>query len=160
MVETRKPKPKIWLIAAIALITTFAACLSVIFLIPAVLFGGLSGCPASSQSAIEGRIHIDFPPSAKNIDCGYFFFQGSEAWARFEMSPSDLDTFLATTYVTSVTDQPVPDDVEFHFSTMFVRDHLYGEYRGEWIPGELMQQYILIDIDDPNTYIVFFQAWF
>jgi hypothetical protein len=117
----------------------------------------MGNCAPDSQAVLESQAHIEFPPSANHIDCGYIFMQGSEAWIRFEMSPSDLDTFLASTFVLSVDKTPIPDNVNFHYPTEYIREHLYGKGSGE--EGRVsFTHYILIDITDPERYVVYVEA--
>jgi hypothetical protein len=116
-------------------------------------------CSADTQSVIDGQAFMDFPPGAHDIDCGFIFFQGGEAWARFRIPSSELDTFLASTYVETVEDVPVPEDAHFHYNTLFVRDYLYGEGRFEE-PGFIVQQFFLVDVHDPDTYDIYFEMWY
>ena len=138
------------------------ACVAICVLVPFLhwLLGGSTNCPGDVQSAIEGRAHIDIPASARNIDCGYIFMQGSDMWARFQIPPSDLDAFVQCTSVTSVSSRPIPKGVSFSYNTWFVKKYLYGDY-SETIPSQggyaMIEQHILVDIHDPTVYTVYFQ---
>jgi len=127
------------------------------------ILSAADSCPPDSQATVEDYAHLKFPPSVSKLDCGYILFQGSEGWAKFEMSPDDLDAFVESTMVGSVSRRPAAQRAKFRYDISAITNPLYGEYHGihpEGGPETFLSQYILIDTRDPHVYVVYFGALF
>ena len=110
-------------------------------------------CNVSNPSGIEDVAHFKFPPSAKLLTSGCGGFQGWSAWTSFEMKPSDLTLFLATTSVKApLSSNNRPEKIScFCDEPQKITNYLYGEYRSfKW------EEEVFIDTHDKNLYTVYF----
>jgi hypothetical protein len=111
-------------------------------------------CPESDPNQIEEVARFRLPPSTSNLWSWCGGMQGWAAYARFEMSPSDLNGFVSSTIVQPplstigrperliASDQSeIPDEVSLY---------LYGLY-----DSAEFDQEIFIDISDAEKYIVY-----
>lgn len=110
-------------------------------------------CAPSNPAGIEAIAQFRLPPSAKLLASNCGGLQGWVAWAKFEMSPSDLDTFLATTHTKPpLSSTNRPQQLRCHFTDgQDIPDYLYGGYSGfKW------EEEVFIDTHDRSRYIVYF----
>jgi hypothetical protein len=59
-------------------------------------------CDSQNPSGIQEVARIELPPSYSNLESSCGGLQGWSAKARFDMAPSDLDLFLASTNIESL----------------------------------------------------------
>ncbi|MFL5807157.1 MAG: hypothetical protein ACJ8CR_36185 [Roseiflexaceae bacterium] len=111
-----------------------------------------------SREDIERLIEAKLPPSATAIHSYYTGFQEYFAQVRFEMSAADVSTFLASSAFTqtlSTADNPLgpgPDDRDWW--------RPYEAQRFQWGKSAKVGEafVLLIDMTDPNRYIVYWQG--
>jgi hypothetical protein len=116
-------------------------------------------CNVSNPKGIEEVAEFKLPPSAKLLTSGCGGMQGWEAAASFEMKPSDLNTFLATTSVKpplSNSNRPEKlhcgcDDNEK------ITDYLYGQYLS-YNKNHSWEEEVFIDTHDKDLYTVYFNV--
>lgn len=108
------------------LLTIFVAVgvlLGLCFFIPIYLVWGNSNficfsTPFPSYQSVEERAYLRFPASARNIEFyanGVNRKAGCTIWVKFEMDSSDLDTFIASTYVENLSSSAQLEGDAFEF---------------------------------------------
>lgn len=119
----------------------------------------LSGGPQDelTNAQIESAAYMRLPPSAHNVQVLYDGFQEYHIHVRFEMDPADLPAFLSSTQITSplsTTLQPFN-----HNSLEPQRAWWTPQQAQHWqaamLQRDLFSQAVLIDMTDPQRYIVF-----
>jgi hypothetical protein len=110
-------------------------------------------CPSSNPAGFEGIAGVTLPPSASNIMTYCGGWQGWGAYARFEMEPDDLGTFVNTSHIQlPLSESGKPH--QLYWSGEEVNDlasYLYGFYQEyEWL------EEIIVDTENPDRYIVYF----
>ncbi|MBZ0297773.1 MAG: hypothetical protein K8L99_34780 [Anaerolineae bacterium] len=111
-------------------------------------------------AAIETGAHLSLPSSTENLFAHSVAFQDCFVFVSFTMVATDLDPFLASTYVSeleSVTGSQLGtftsllgSDVDWHF--VDERTYLYGEGSSN-LGG--VSQYIAIEVMSPMLYKVY-----
>jgi hypothetical protein len=56
-------------------------------------------CYNGSQVTLENAAHFTFPSSAANIESQCFFWQAADEFIWFNIAPSDLNSFVDSTYI-------------------------------------------------------------
>ena len=118
---------------------------------------GENSCPETSPKEVEDFAHFKLPPSARNLISDCSGMQGIVANAKFEMSPTDLNAFIASTLIDKPlsTNSGMPDTGElFGFDEKAVKSYLYGKYDHPAPNGGVYED-ILVDTTNPTTYVVY-----
>jgi hypothetical protein len=112
---------------------------------------------SENQTAIEQGAGISFPASASNITASSVAFMDCSINVRFSMAATDLDSFLASTYVNELTPRAgstlstliLNYDVDWHFDG----EKLY--LVGEGNNSGMEHQDIVVDTSNETIYIVY-----
>lgn len=116
------------------------------------------GClEKKDRSHIEARANITLPASARNLTARSIAFQDCSVFVSFDMDPADLETFLASTYVSELKILIGSDLRDFNtplkaWSFVMSRQYLHGEGHDE---GFREDQEIVIDRISPELYTVY-----
>lgn len=122
------------------------------------VISSLSGCEESDPEQIEYLAQFELPPSAHNLKSSCFGLQAYGADASFEMSPADLDMFIASTSIepSLFTGKTSGADVlngRLNEKASQMESYLYGKY----VSVDFTQE-ILIDTSNPERYTVYIFA--
>lgn len=110
-------------------------------------------CDPQNPSGIQEVARIELPPSYSNLKSTCGGVQGWWAQANFDMAPSDLDLFLASTNIESL--QPtteLSESLEGNYEEIgYVTSYLYGsDNRDEWY------EEVVINTGNPKRWTVYF----
>ncbi|WP_162909940.1 hypothetical protein [Aggregatilinea lenta] len=109
-------------------------------------------CEPTNPREIEDIAWFKLPPGYRNLVSSCFGFQGWGGHARFEIDPSDLDTFIASTRIEgpfSMEEMPTSS----YFPTN-LPSHLYGKYE-----TLRFSQHILIDTSTQESYVIYVEVF-
>jgi hypothetical protein len=116
------------------------------------------GClEKKDKSHIEARANITLPLSSQNLSARSIAFRDCRVFVSFDMDPADLETFLASTYVSELKTVIGSDLTDFNtplkaWSFWIGRQYLHGEGHDE---GFREYQEIVIDRVSPELYTVY-----
>jgi hypothetical protein len=116
-----------------------------------------SGCSPSNVKELENAGQFQLPPSARNLSSGCFGMQGWDGHAEFEMSSSDLSSFVASTKIKlPLVPNEIPKDSSLMTPASHAKSYLHGRY-DSYVPKSDTTYYqeILVDTTDPAKYLVF-----
>jgi hypothetical protein len=141
-------------LAIVAGIVAFVLYVAVAITVFANFVDAFTGCPPEEPAEIEYFGGFTLPPSANNL---YSYCSGMQNWfatARFEMSPEDLEEFVASTRLEEPLSSSAPPEVwENPVFPQDVESYLYGKYEHS-SPPDYYAQEILIDTSNPDAFIV------
>jgi hypothetical protein len=116
--------------------------------------------PFPSYGNLEQTAIFAFPPSASHIEFSTNAFNrkgGCTIWLQFEMAASDFDTLKASTLVEELTNVRLAGSPFERFSERMSWSQPLNSIAGHGFSGDgiYTEQWIFIDINDPNRWVVY-----
>jgi hypothetical protein len=147
---------RIWVLVLMAIPVAIVAYAGILIGPYPILAGLGSFCPPEEPAKIEHFGSFTLPPSATDLDSYCSGMQNWWAVARFEMSPDDLEEFIASTHLEEPLSSSAPPEA-WGEDTLFPRDaesYLYGKYE-YWSGRDYYAQEVFIDTGNPDEFVVY-----